>query len=120
MLVTFMVNFGVVCHCAGKGVGVKAMVHHSCCEEKDAGVKDCGAKEPKGGCQGMQAVKFNLLEKQASDPVSAGESPVWLVPFYMYSVPVVELKEPVLGLPEQWAYRHSPPDLRILHQSFLI
>ncbi|MBS1662694.1 MAG: hypothetical protein JST68_16745 [Bacteroidetes bacterium] len=132
MLVTFTVNFCVICHCAASAAPVKVgHTHHSCCEkavcdEKGDGSKaaaDCGdkgMKEPKGGCQGMQAVKFNLLEKQASDPVVMGEMPVLWVPTYTYSLPVVELKEPGLRVPEQWAYRHSPPDLRVLHQSFLI
>ncbi len=116
MLVVFTVNFCVICHCAANAAP-KAVHCHSCCEKKD----DKSGGSNHNGCSGMQAVKFNLLEKQVSSPVSSGEQPVALIsPLYHLLAPVKLPANSDHGISDQWAYKHAPPDLQALYQRFLI
>ena len=122
MLVAFTVNFCVICHCAAAAVPVRGWHCHACCGGSGS---DSGAREKKGkeghGCQGMQAVKFNLLEKQVSSPISSGEQPVMLISFnYSVLVPDRLVADGSNVTADQWVYRHSPPDLQVLYQRFLI
>ena len=94
-----------------------AMHCHGCCEKPSG--KSGDDKDGKD-CQGMQAVKFNLLEKQTADAITSGELPVLFISTYNFSIPVVVVADRAYRLPEQWAYKHSPPDLQVLHQLFLI
>jgi len=114
MLVVFTVNFCVICHCAANAAP-RAVHCHSCCEKKSS------KKEGHEGCSGMQAVKFNLLEKQVSSSITSGDQPVLLIN-HIYSVCVpVRLSggdKPII--PDQWVYKHAPPDLQALYQRFLI
>jgi hypothetical protein len=117
MLVAFTVNFCVICHCAASAVPVMKGGHcHGCCgsEKKKKG-------EGSHGCQGMQAVKFNLLEKQVSSSISSGEQPVMLISFnYSILVPGRLVADGNRAVPDQWVYKHAPPDLQVLYQRFLI
>ncbi|HEY4286703.1 MAG TPA: hypothetical protein VGN00_06345 [Puia sp.] len=120
MLVTFTVNFCVICHCAAKATPVKGGHCHSCCSSYEKkGDKKKGSESH--GCQGMQAIKFNLLEKQVSTPISSGEQPVMLISFnYSILVPgqLVAVGNRVIS--DEGVYKHSPPDLQVLYQRFLI
>ena len=123
MLVVFTVNFCVVCHCAANAVPRGSTHHHTCCE-KPASKYDNRHEsrgESPGDCSGMQAVKFNLLEKQVSSPIHSGEQPVLLIT-HIYSIitPVLLTTVGSLRLPDEWAYKHAPPDRQALYQSFLI
>jgi hypothetical protein len=103
MLVSFTASFTVFCHCE------KAS---SCCEKKTSQKKD------DHGCQGMQAVKLNLQEKQA------------VAAFHLEALPMVLVERgtggQVLcaraesGFSVFWSYKHSPPDRLALYQCFLI
>lgn len=108
MLTVFAVNFMVICHCS-----VRTMAP-TCCAKKET-------KDPcndDNGCSGMHAVKFNLLEKQASPHVE-------LAPVYAI---VLTREEPVLKndagskrvSPDKVFYTGSPPDLQSLYQCFRI
>ncbi len=121
MLVAFAVNFCVICHCAASAAPVKGGHCHGCCGSGEMkGTKKEGGKESHG-CQGMQAVKFNLLEKQVSSAISSGEQPVMLISFnYSILVPCRLVVDGNSAVPDQWAYKHSPPDLHALYQRFLI
>ena len=115
MLVAFTVNFCVICHCAASAAPTKVGHCHAC----------CGSGEKKGnehhGCQGMQAVKFNLLEKQVSSSISSGEQPVMLISFnYSILAPGQLVVDGYRAVPDQWVYKHAPPDLQVLYQRFLI
>ena len=109
MLVAFTTSFTVFCHCA------TTAVHATCCCEKKA-PKHSDNRD----CQGMQAVKFNLLEKQTADHILASPAPVTAIITTNITLepalPGTEKKK----LPEQWSYKHSPPDRHSLYQCFLI
>lgn len=70
-------------------------------------------------CQGMQAVRFNLVEKQVAAPVALGEPPVILL-IVDYVVPPVAKIEKGFRRNEWWVYKYGPPDLQVLYQCFLI
>lgn len=110
MLTVFAFNFMVICHCHA---GVRT-AEPTCCAKK-------GTKPPcndDNGCSGVQAVKFNLLEKQASPPIEL--SPLYAI--------VLTKEEPVLQneagfrqvFPDKAFYTGSPPDLQSLYQCFRI
>jgi hypothetical protein len=114
MLVTFSISFTVFCHCAATAA-MAAPVHCQHCHKK-------APKQPgDSGCQGMQAVKFNLLEKQTADVIHASPAPLTALiartecPLSI-TLPSAERRQ----LPEQWSYKHSPPDRLSLYQCFLI
>ena len=114
MLVTFSVSFTVFCHCAAMAA-VAAPAH---CQH-------CHKKAPKqhgdSGCQGMQAVKFNLLEKQTADIIHASPAPFMaLIARAVYPLSITFGSAERRQLPEQWSYKHSPPDRLSLYQCFLI
>ena|ERR1700754_3345025 len=114
MLFVFTVNFTVICHCASNAVP-RAPQCHACCEKHSQ--KQSGHK----GCSGMQAVKFNLLEKQVSADITSGELPVILVNHNYFAIAVVLL--PVNSnrrFADQWGHKHAPPDLQVLYRTFLI
>ena len=116
MLVVFAANFLIFCHCAARAEGR----HHSCCEKMECGAASARGKAPKhSGCQGMQAVRFNLVEKQVASSIAPGEIPVILLTFAPVVVPVAPVKE---GFRHGgWrAYPYAPPDLQVLYQRFLI
>jgi len=111
MLVVFAANFLVFCHCAARAEA--AVGHHSCCEKRRSGA-------PKhSDCQGMQAVRFNLVEKQVASSVVMGELPVVVLDLAWVTAPV---ERPVEGFrrADWWASRYAPPDLQVLYQRFLI
>jgi hypothetical protein len=100
MLVSFAASFTVFCHCE------KAS---SCCEKK---------KTTDKGCQGTQAVKLNLQEKQA------------VAAFHVEAVAMMPAQRGtggrVLGARVErgfaifWSYKHSPPNRQSFYHCFLI
>jgi hypothetical protein len=120
LLVTFTTSFTVFCHCAGTATMAAAMpgCHRSCCEKPPT-----KPEHPQhNDCQGMQAVQFHLLEKQAADPIHAAPAPFTALFLWNEDQPV-RLAPVYTGhgkLPQQWSYRHSPPDLLSLYQCFLV
>jgi hypothetical protein len=119
MLVVFAANFLVFCHCARAG-------QHSCCEK--SGCADHGGMMPKeakrdgskhSDCQGMQAVRFNLVEKQAASSIVLGEPPVMVITFDHVMAPVAKI-EKGFRRSDWWVYKYGPPDLQVLYQCFLI
>ena len=111
LLVVFTASFTVFCHCA---TAAPACRERSCCEKK----KEQAPNDH--GCQGMQAVKFNLQEKQAAASVHADASPEVILgdAGLALSTPVFRVERP--WLPDTWSYKHSPPDRLSLYQCFLI
>src|SRR5579863_2111539 len=103
MLVVFTANFTVFCHCA-----TAAKHHCSCCDKKAEG-------KPKP-CNSVQAVQFNLVEKQLADHIQAAPLPV--VELFI-QLPVLQptgLSAPTTPNNLQ----HPPPDILTLQQRFLI
>jgi len=91
LLLAFTANFTVFCHCA------KAQ-KHSCC---------CGKKEKKGPCNSVQAVKFNLVEKQLADAIQAAPIPV-----------IGAAKGLKPATPDN--AKHPPPDILVFQRRLLI
>jgi hypothetical protein len=102
MLVVFAANFTVFCHCASAA----AARPHCCCEKKAPGHR----------CNGMQAIKFNLLEKQVADGIQLAPLPVnpLILPRLVFQ-PVSLPALPAAGCP-----KHPPPDILAFQQRFLI
>jgi len=114
MLVTFSISFTVFCHCAATAA-VAAPAHCPHCHKK-------ASKQPgDSGCQGMQAVKFNLLERQTADVIHASPAPLMaLIARAECPLSITFASTQRRQLPEPWSYKHSPPDRLSLYQCFLI
>jgi hypothetical protein len=128
LLITFVSNFFVVCHCQAHEEFV--MTHgtheapgvahrHSCC----CGSKAATAQHPShddNDCPATHAVKFNLLEKQvpstffAAAPMVAAAAGHFVV---AVNRGVVVDEAPFWKI---YFYKHSPPDFQSLYQRFLI
>jgi hypothetical protein len=110
MLLSFTASFTVFCHCE---TAAAATASASCCQ------RSCGEKKKKDdhGCQGMQAVKLNLQDKQAAVAIHMAAIPMILLP--TQTAPSIHLpdRQPI---PQTWPDRHSPPDRHSLYQCFLI
>lgn len=119
MLVTFTASFTVFCHCAK--AAVPACCHSACCEKHQKHEKKADKPSDSQDCQGMHAVKFNLLEKLTADNIHAAPTPLTAIlqkPLEP-GVPAFRAapkKPPV----HEWSYKHSPPDRQSLYQCFLI
>ena len=100
LLAAFTVNFTVFCHCA-------TAQKHSCCCEK---------KEKKGPCHSVQAVKFNLVERQLADPIQAAPLPV--IELIIQHPMTESVKPPIPATPDD--AKHPPPDILTLQQRLLI
>jgi hypothetical protein len=123
MLTAFTANFVVFCHCSDAGATAAAASSspvHPCCEKK---TKSCtGPTDPGSplGCHGMQAMKFNLLEKQITAIIHPAAPPIISV-IYDYAVlPAAPSTAKKAIHKERGANKHAPPDLLALHQRFLI
>jgi hypothetical protein len=116
MLVSFTASFTVFCHC--ETTAATASASASCCQ-RSCGDKKCGDKKKKDdhGCQGMQAVKLNLQDKQTAIAIHIAAIPVIILP--TQTTPSIQLpdRQPI---PQTWPDRHSPPDRHSLYQCFLI
>jgi hypothetical protein len=110
MLVAFTASFTVFCHC--ETAAAAAAPRHSCC---------CGQakKEKKDdhGCQGMQAVKLNLQDKQTAVDIHMAALPVISLPPQITRPTQLPDHQPIS---RNWPDRHSPPDRQSLYQCFLI
>jgi hypothetical protein len=121
MLVAFTASFTVFCHCETATTPAAPRCKNSCCGEKNAD-RDCGKKtehkKDDHGCQGMQAVKFNLQDKQTATAIHM--APILMVVLPMIPIARVRQSAEPKSLSPAWPDRHSPPDLLLLHQCFLI
>jgi hypothetical protein len=122
LLVTFTASFTVFCHCECVTAMNTAMAgkvqHHSCCEKTP---EKANHQQEQHDCQGMQAVRFHLLEKQAADPVHASAAPLTAqLEWGWQPVNTMLTQTEKRKLPQQWSYKHSPPNLLSLYQCFLI
>ncbi len=109
MLVSFAASFTVFCHCETAAAATASCCHRSCCEKK---------KKDDHGCQGMQAVKLNLQDKQAAAAFHLEALPMFLVERRGAGERVFAAGQR-FGSSVFWSYRHFP-DRRVLYQCFLI
>jgi hypothetical protein len=124
MLTAFTANFAVFCHCnearAEAAPAASSPPVHSCCEKTS---KSCaGTPDPASplGCQGMQAMKFNLLEKQLTATIHPAAPPVISVIYAYVVLPAIPSTAKKTIPYECGANKHAPPDLLALYQRFLI
>jgi hypothetical protein len=116
MLVSFAASFTVFCHCQTVATAAAAP-GASCCKRSC-----CERKTPQKGdrsCQGMQAVKLNLQDKQA------------VAAFHLQTLPMVLVER--RGVDERiltvrkgfassafWSYKYAPPDRHSFYKCFVI
>ena len=110
MLVSFAASFTVFCHC--ETAAAASCCQRSCCEKKPE------QKKTDHGCQGMQAVKFNLQDKQTAAAIHMAAIPMVVLP--MTQIAHVRQLSEAKALSPAWPDRHSPPDRQSLYQCFLI
>lgn len=115
LLVTFTASFTIFCHCACTAAAVTAHgCHRSCCEKGPE-------KQKHNDCQGMQAVKLNLQARQTANAILAAPTPLTGIISRAVTIEAVALADPdTKKLPQQWSYKHSPPNLLSFYQCFLI
>ena len=108
MLAIFAANFFVVCHCSAR------IVEHSCCCSKKDDKAPC-----KDGreCNGMHAVKFNLLEKQVAKQVDTPPASPFITLAFRWPVLTTRVTR---GFPDMDPHKYPPPDYQSLYQCFLI
>jgi hypothetical protein len=130
LLLTFSASFTIFCHCACAAAAAAAhraasadseSPRHSCCDKMPESPKQAKHQHSHRDCQGMQAVRFNLLEKQTADPIHSAPAPFtgliqWGEQPTITTLPQTEKRK----LPQQWSYKHSPPNRLSLYQCFLI
>ena len=109
MLVSFAASFTVFCHC--ETAAAASCCQRSCCEKKPE------QKKTDHGCQGMQAVKFNLQDKQTAAAIHMAALPVIILPTQVAQSILLPGHQPT---PQTCRDRHSPPDRQSLYQCFLI
>ena len=109
MLVSFAASFTVFCHC--ETATAASCCQRSCCEKKPE------QKKTDHGCQGMQAVKFNLQDKQTAAAIHMAALPVIILPTQVAQSIHLPDHQPI---PQTWRDRHSPPDRLSLHKCFQI
>jgi hypothetical protein len=100
LLLALTANFTVFCHCA------KAQKHMCCCEKK----------EKKGPCNSVQAVKFNLVEKQLADAIQAAPIPVIGILIQHPLIGAAKVLKP--ATPHN--AKHPPPDILAFQRRLLI
>lgn len=124
MLTAFTANFAVFCHCndarAEAAPAASSSLIHPCCEKTSKGC--AGKPDPSSplGCHGMQAMKFNLLEKQLTAAIHPAAPPAIDVISDYAVLPAIPATAKKAIPHERGANRHAPPDLLALYQRFLI
>jgi hypothetical protein len=115
LLITFVSNFFVVCHCQAHEAPAVAHRHSCCCGSKAATAQHPSHDD--NDCPATHAVKFNLLEKQVASTFFAAAPMVaehFIIAvnggFAMDEAPFRKI----------YFYKHSPPDFQSLYQRFLI
>ena len=109
MLVSFAASFTVFCHCETAAAATVSCCKRSCCEKN---------KKDDHGCQGMQAVKLNLQDKQTATAIHMAPLPMVVLPMTQFAR-VRQLAGPKAQSPDR-PDRHSPPDRQSLYQCFII
>jgi hypothetical protein len=118
LLITFVSNFFVVCHCQANEAPAGPHRHSCCCRENAATTQH--THHDGNECPATHAVKFNLTEKQVTSTFFAGAPMIAVVDGHFIVAVNGGLavdKSPVRKI---YFYKHSPPDLQSLYQRFLI
>jgi hypothetical protein len=110
MLVSFAASFTVFCHCetVASAAATASCCQRSCCEKK---------QKDDHGCQGMQAVKLNLQDKQTTAAFHLEVLPMVLVDRGAEERDFALRSEKVYSV--FWAYKLFP-DRQSLYQCFII
>lgn len=118
LLITFVSNFFVVCHCQASEAPMAAHRHSCCCRENASTTQH---SHPDGNeCPATHAVKFNLLEKQVASTFFAGVPMVAdIAAHFIVAINGCSVLDGA-SFRKIYLYKHSPPDLQSLYQRFLI
>jgi len=118
LLITFVSNFFVVCHCQASEMPMASHRHSCCCKENTSVVPPShhGSDE----CPATHSVKFNLLEKQVAPTFLAGAPTVAMIAGHFVLAVRRGFVVNESSFRRIYFYKHSPPDLPSLYQRFLI
>ena len=125
MLAVFTANLLAICHCADAAT-VASVAKHSCCEAKHTDKDECTNPKPlcnhKDGCHEGNGIKFNLLDKQASEKIDL--SPIFATAFVHHYLSSIFALQQTLNsgkfFDKDRLQYYPPPDLQVLYQTFLI
>jgi hypothetical protein len=123
MLTAFTANFAVFCHCnvaSATTAAASSSPVHPCCEKKAKGCTGTPDPGSSSGCHGMQAIKFNLLEKQLTATIHPAAPPTIDVISGYAVLPAIPATAKKAIPHERGANKHAPPDLLAFYQRFLI
>ena len=118
LLITFVSNFFVVCHCQASEAPATAHRHSCCCRENASTVPH--SHHDGDECPATHSVKFNLLEKQVASTFLAGAPMVAEVTEHFIVAINSGFAVDEKPLRKIYFYKHSPPDFQSLYQRFLI
>ena len=117
LLITFVSNFFVVCHCQAHDA--PAVAHrHSCCCGKAATAQHPSHED--NDCPATHALKFNLLEKQVASTFFARAPMIAAVAGHLIVAVNDGFARDETPFRKIYFYKHSPPDFQSLYQRFLI
>ena len=119
LLITFVSNFFVVCHCSAHEAATVRHPHSCCCGSKATAAQHPSSHED-NDCPAANAVKFNLLEKQVASTFFAAAPMVAVVAEHFIVEVNGGLAMDEAPLRKIYFYKHSPPDFQSLYQRFLI
>ena len=129
LLITFVSNFFVVCHCSAHEEFLMAhgtheapaVAHpHSCCCGSKATTAQHPSSHEDNDCPAAHAVKFNLLEKQVASTFFAAAPMVAVVAEHFIVAVDDGFAMEEAPFRKIYFYKHSPPDFQSLYQRFLI
>jgi hypothetical protein len=118
LLITFVSNFFVVCHCSAHEAPAVTPRHSCCCRENASTLPHSHHEGDE--CPATHSVKFNLLEKQVASTFFAGAPMVAVIAGRFVVAVNSGLAMSETPFRKIYLYKHSPPDLQSLHQRYLI
>jgi hypothetical protein len=118
LLITFVSNFFVVCHCQAHEAPTATHRQSCCCKENASAVPH--SHHDGDECPATHSVKFNLLEKQVASTFLAGAPMVAVIAGHFILAVNGGFVVNEASFRKIYFYKHSPPDLQSLYQRFLI
>jgi hypothetical protein len=118
LLITFVSNFFVVCHCQANEAPAVAHRHSCCCGKAETAQHPSSHDD--NDCPATHAVKFNLLEKQVASTFFAVAPMVAVVAEHFIVAVNGGFAKDEAPFRQIYFYKHSPPDFQSLYQRFLI
>jgi hypothetical protein len=118
LLITFISNFFVVCHCQAHEAATVTHRHSCCCGSTAATAHHPSHDD--NDCPATHAVKFNLQEKQVASNFFAAAPMVAVIAEHFIIAVNGSFVMDEAPFRKIYFYKHSPPDFQSLYQRFLI